>query len=64
MLCVYLSIFFGLLSLVLDRGPIYPVLWSIGLEPATFLSTLRLVAIGILPVGLVLVLWPRRNRRV
>lgn len=62
MVCVYLSILFGLLSLVLDRGPIYPVLWSIGFEPAAFLSTLRLVAIGMLLLGLVLVLRPQRER--
>ncbi|MFJ4290331.1 hypothetical protein ACIP1U_11150 [Cupriavidus sp. NPDC089707] len=64
MVCVYLSIFFGLLSLVADRGPVYPLLWSIGLEPATFLLTVRLVAIGLLLVGLMLALFTRGNRHV
>ena len=35
----------GLLALLMDRGPAYPLLWALGVEPAMFFRTLLYIAL-------------------
>lgn len=63
MFCLCLSVFFGLLSLVLDRGPIYSLLWWIGFEPANFFSLLVRAAFVLQLLGLVIVFIDKRTKR-
>lgn len=60
---VYLSFFLGLLSLVMDQGPIYSLLWLIGFEPATFFWLLVRVAFVMQVLGLVIVFLQKRTKR-
>jgi len=55
MACLWLSFLFGLLSLLLDQGPIYSLLWWIGIEPASFLFLLEFSCVACAVAGLVAV---------
>ncbi len=61
-MCLWLSLLFGLLSLLLDQGPIYSLLWWIGIEPASFLSLLMFACVVWAFAGLVIVMWNPRGR--